>query len=339
MAQKRIQYVKTATGVEKQLIASSADIVEVEKIDGLNATNVQDALEELSTIAAEGGVTSVNGKTGAVTLTKSDIELGNVTNDAQVKRSEIGVAGGVATLDDTGKVPTSQLPSYVDDIIEGYYNTKDGKFYENDSTNSNYLITGETGKIYVDKITNKTYRWSGTAYVEISSSLALGTTSSTAFPGDRGVAVEDLADVLSEDVDYLEQYSMDKIIAVSITPDSQNRWNSVEIKDTGLTHTSGIEFSFLHNNNERNTVAELGIDIPIVPGENVSFTTDENKRVVRINSTLPNTGVSAGTYSAVSVDEKGRVTAGSQIIEWGTSGQSVPSNNLAVGGLFFALVE
>lgn len=339
MAQKRIQYVKTATGVEKQLIASSADIVEVEKIDGLNATNVQDALEELSTIAAEGGVTSVNGKTGAVTLTKSDIDLGNVTNDAQVKRSEMGVAGGVATLDDTGKVPTSQLPSYVDDIIEGYYNTKDGKFYENDSTNSNYLITGETGKIYVDKITNKTYRWSGTAYVEISASLALGTTSSTAFPGDRGVAVEDLADVLSENVDYLEQYSMDKIIAVSIAPDSQNRWNSVEIKDTGVTHTSGIEFSFLHNNNERNTVAELGIDIPIVPGENVSFTTDENKRVVRINSTLPNTGVPAGTYSAVSVDEKGRVTAGSQIIEWGTSGQSVPSNNLAVGGLFFALVE
>jgi hypothetical protein len=339
MAQKRIQYVKTATGVEKQLIASSADIVEVEKIEGLNATNVQDALEELSTIAAEGGVTSVNGKTGAVTLTKSDIELGNVTNDAQVKRSEMGVAGGVATLDTAGKVPSSQLPSYVDDIIEGHYNTKDGKFYENDGTNSQYRIVGETGKIYVDKNTEKTYRWSGTAYVEISASLALGTTSSTAFPGDRGVAVEDLADVLSENVDYLEQYSMDKIIAVSITPDSQNRWNSVEIKDTGVTHTSGIEFSFLHNNNERNTVAELGIDIPIVPGENVSFTTDENKRVVRINSTLPNTGVSAGTYSAVSVDEKGRVTAGSQIIEWGTSGQSVPSNNLAVGGLFFALVE
>lgn len=341
MAQKRIQYVKTATGVEKQLIASSADIVEVEKIDGLNATNVQDALEELSTIAAEGGVTSVNGKTGAVTLTKSDIELGNVTNDAQVKRSEMGVAGGVATLGTDGKVPTSQLPSYVDDVVNGYYNIEGDKlFYHTKQFTQDVLMPTDDGKIYVDIDTNKTYRWNGSsAYVEISASLALGTTSSTAFPGDRGVAVEDLADVLSENVDYLEQYSMDKIIAVSITPDSQNRWNSVEIKDTGVTHTSGIEFSFLHNNNERNTVAELGIDIPIVPGENVSFATDENKRVVRINSTLPNTGVSAGTYSAVSVDEKGRVTAGSQIIEWGTSGQSVPSNNLAVGGLFFALVE
>ena len=47
-------------------------------------------------------------------------------------------------------------------------------------------ITGETGKIYVDLSTNKTYRWSGSAFVEISASLALGTTSSTAFRGDYG---------------------------------------------------------------------------------------------------------------------------------------------------------
>ena len=61
------------------------------------------------------------------TYTKSEVGLGNVTNDSQVKRSEMGVASGVATLDNTGKVPSTQLPSYVDDVIEGYmYN---GKFY------------------------------------------------------------------------------------------------------------------------------------------------------------------------------------------------------------------
>lgn len=105
--------------------------------------------------------------------TKSDVGLGNVTNDSQVKRSEMGASNGVATLDSNGKVPTSQLPSYVDDVLE--YNAK-----------SNFPTTGETGKIYVAKDTNVVYRWSGSSYVEISSSLALGETSSTAYSGDKG---------------------------------------------------------------------------------------------------------------------------------------------------------
>lgn len=80
--------------------------------------------------------------------------------------SVIGSAGGVASLDSTGKVPSSQLPSYVDDVIEGYY--YNGNFYT-DSAHTQ-LITPETGKIYVDLDTNKSYRWGGTAYVEISQS-------------------------------------------------------------------------------------------------------------------------------------------------------------------------
>lgn len=73
----------------------------------------------------------------------------------------------------TGTIPQSILPSYVDDVLE----------YENLAA---FPKTGESGKIYVADDTNKTYRWSGTAYVEISASLALGTTSSTAFRGDYG---------------------------------------------------------------------------------------------------------------------------------------------------------
>lgn len=84
-----------------------------------------------------------------------------------------GAASGVAELDANGKVPSSQLPAYVDDVLE--YTAK-----------SSFPTTGETGKIYVDTTTNLTYRWSGSAYVEISPSLALGTTSSTAYRGDRG---------------------------------------------------------------------------------------------------------------------------------------------------------
>ena len=90
-----------------------------------------------------------------------------------VASSLIGTKNGVASLDANGKVPTSQLPSYVDDVLE--YSSKSG-----------FPTTGETGKIYVATDTNLTYRWSGSAYVEISPSLALGETSSTAYAGDKG---------------------------------------------------------------------------------------------------------------------------------------------------------
>lgn len=90
---------------------------------------------------------------------------------------------GKADLEN-GKVPAAQLPSFVDDVIEGYYNTTDHKFYEE----STYIteITGESDKLYVSLDTNKTYRWSGSAFVEVSESLALGETSSTAYAGDKG---------------------------------------------------------------------------------------------------------------------------------------------------------
>ena len=73
----------------------------------------------------------------------------------------------------SGKIPEANLPSYVDDVLE--YNSK-----------SNFPMSGETGKIYVDISTNLTYRWGGSAYVEISPSLALGETSGTAYRGDYG---------------------------------------------------------------------------------------------------------------------------------------------------------
>ena len=92
----------------------------------------------------------------------------------------VGTANGIAQLDASGKVPSAQLPSYVDDVLE---------FYSKDA----FPNTGESGKIYIAIDTNKSYRWGGSGYGEISSSLALGSTSSTAFPGDRGAAAESKA--------------------------------------------------------------------------------------------------------------------------------------------------
>jgi hypothetical protein len=89
-----------------------------------------------------------------------------------------GAANGLAELDANGLIPSAQLPSFVDDVLE----------YNNSAA---FPATGETGKIYVAKDTNITYRWGGSVYVEISSSLALGETSSTAYRGDRGKTAYD----------------------------------------------------------------------------------------------------------------------------------------------------
>lgn len=98
-----------------------------------------------------------------------------------------GVAGGFASLDGTGKVPAAQLPSYVDDVLEGYMSG--GKFYSDEGKKNEVPL--ESGKIYVDLTTNKTYRYSGTQLTEISASLALGETASTAFAGDKGKVAYD----------------------------------------------------------------------------------------------------------------------------------------------------
>jgi hypothetical protein len=101
-----------------------------------------------------------------------------VQNDLDNFKALKGEPNGLAELDETGKVPSSQLPSYVDDI------------HEYDSL-GDFPATGESGKIYVATDTNKTYRWGGSEYVLISESLALGETSATAYRGDRGKAAYD----------------------------------------------------------------------------------------------------------------------------------------------------
>lgn len=88
----------------------------------------------------------------------------------------------------TGVIAAANLPSFVDDVLEGYYGS-DGVFYQHhDASTGKYsdAYTGETGKIYVNINDNKTYRWSGSAYVVISETIALGETYSTAYRGDRG---------------------------------------------------------------------------------------------------------------------------------------------------------
>ena len=130
--------------------------------------------------------TNTYSKTGNLPISSDDTTqtaIGKLENNI-IPKSAKGTANGVAELDANGKVPSSQLPSYVDDVLE--YSAK-----------SSFPATGESGKIYVDTTTNKTYRWSGSAYVEISESLALGETDSTAYRGDRGKTAYDHSQLTS----------------------------------------------------------------------------------------------------------------------------------------------
>ena len=158
----------------------------------------QKALDSIKTETNTIIETHIADKNNPHEVTKEQIGLGEVTNDAQVKRSEMGVAGGVATLDPEGKVPSSQLPSFVDDVIEV-------------DSYDNLPTTGEAGKIYVTKDTNLTYRWSGSRYIEISASLALGETSSTAYPGDKGKETTDKVNTHVADLNNPHQVTKEQV--------------------------------------------------------------------------------------------------------------------------------
>lgn len=93
--------------------------------------------------------------------------------DGKLSTSLKGANNGLAELDSSGKIPSSQLPSFVDDVLEF-------------ASQSNFPATGEAGKIYIAIDTEKTYRWSGTVYSVISETIAIGETSTTAHRGDHG---------------------------------------------------------------------------------------------------------------------------------------------------------
>ena len=86
----------------------------------------------------------------------ADLSDFNTNADARITLKS-GAASGICPLDSGSKVPSAYLPAYVDDVLE-YANL------------AGFPVTGTTGIIYVDLATNKTYRWSGSAYVEISPS-------------------------------------------------------------------------------------------------------------------------------------------------------------------------
>lgn len=180
---------------------------EIANVNGLQAA--LDAKATTEALEAHTGNTS-----NPHNVTKDQVGLSNVTNDAQVKRSEMGVANGVATLNENGKVPVSQLDGAMarvfgiekavanqaalpEEATEGqrYYTIDTKKIYEKTSdswsepsdpkedTIYNFRHSDKTGS---EERTNILYRWDGADLVEISSSIALGETAGTAYEGNKG---------------------------------------------------------------------------------------------------------------------------------------------------------
>lgn len=155
---------------------------------------------------------------GKTDITKSDII--SALGYTPISELEKGANSGIAELDDNGKVLTSELPSYVDDVEE-FNNLAELQKH-----------TGEASKIYITLDDNKCYRWGGTAYVEISSSITLGETSGTAFRGDLG----------KEAYDKSHTHSNKEVID-SITSGDITNWNNksdFDGKYTSLTDTPTI---------------------------------------------------------------------------------------------------
>ena len=151
----------------------------------------------------------------------------NYCDDTYAKKSDVQSSlSSKADLDSNGKVPSSQLPSYVDDVEEY-------------TSQSSFPATGTTGKIYVDTTTNLTFRWSGTAYVVISPSLALGETSSTAYAGDKGAEnAKNIKTILG----YFDSdgYAKTAITAISAIDDKNGRDITATYVDKTNTSTESM---------------------------------------------------------------------------------------------------
>lgn len=217
--------INTAIGKLEQAIALSQSSDEVTKeiqsaIDTLKGNSSYTSLKDAETAIALTNAnisTEVSDRKAAISevqsnlsshttdydnphkVTKAQIGLTNVTDDAQVKRSEMGVANGVATLDSNGTVPTSQLPSYVDDVVDVYasYTKSDSGTLSNIVLYSDLAktkpITGETGKIYLDVENGFQFRFTGSTFTTVGSPTVIGEITGTAFDGAKGKVAYDHA--------------------------------------------------------------------------------------------------------------------------------------------------
>ena len=165
----------------------------------------------------------------------------------KINQTEKGAPNGVATLDSNRKIPNNQLPSYVDDVIEGYYHNN--QFYEEDTHET--VVVAEGGKIYIDIPSGNCYRWGGSTYAKITENLTIGTTSGTAYSGEKGLIVENKVSALEQAVTSI---SPKNVFFGQCTTPSSNQTKTVTCNDWTITEGNIIYILFTDSNTYESTI-------------------------------------------------------------------------------------
>jgi hypothetical protein len=302
------------------------------------------------TVDAKGRVTAIG---TAVTITPAWSSIsgtpttlsGYGITDA-IPSSQKGAANGVASLDANGLVPSNQLPSYVDDVLEY-------------AALANFPATGETSKIYVANDTNKIYRWSGSAYIEISptagnadTATKLATARSITATGDAswtvsfdGSANVSAALTLANSGATAGTYRSVTVNAKGLVTGGTNptTLSGYGITDAqpldadltaiaALAGTAGLLRKTAANTWSLDTAAYL------TGNQTITFTGDATgSGATSVALTLANSGVTAGTYRSVTVNAKGLVTGGTNpttLAGYGiTDAQPLDTELTAIAGL------
>lgn len=216
--QSQVQNSSTALGAALAGKASTSDL----------AAKANSA--DLKAVATSGSYTDLSDKP-TIPSSASDVSA--------IAASDKGAANGVATLDANGKVPASQLPSFVDDVIECVADSTQTELSANwlKDTN-NTLIVPESGKIYVVIATGYQYRWGGTAYVQLQSSSGVSSMSNaeieTAWVSQFGQFTAALTESPNVSLEtWADEHSIDSVyIAMSNTTDGPA--GNGTVVDTGL---------------------------------------------------------------------------------------------------------
>ena len=206
-----------------------------------------------------------------------------------VLASEKGANSGVATLGADGKVPSSQLPSYVDDVLEGYLNATDGKFYKESTYTTE--IPAEDGKIYIDLATNKTYRWGGSVYGEIAAGLALGEAQGTAYEGSKGKAN---ADAIASHTGNSD---------IHVTTQNKSDWNAKYDKPSGGIPSTDMSEAVQTSLGKADTALQSHQDIS-GKADKVSGATNGNFASLDSNGNLTDSGSNAADFATAAQGTK-----------------------------------
>ena len=139
---------------------------------------------------------------------------------------------GVPTVDGNGKILQTFLPSYVDDVIEAYYDN--GEFYSDPTTHTSATqIAHESGKIYVDITTNTSYRWGGSSYILITNPIDVFTGATAQANGVAGIVpaplIADKDKFLKGDGTWTEVEIVDYIAGDGITIDPTSSTEEVDV--------------------------------------------------------------------------------------------------------------